>query len=204
MRRDGEHYEIISNGVFLMDTRAGESERLLARAPLDLLAGPARVLIGGLGVGFTLAAALAHPVTAAVTVVEVEPAVVSWQHRYLGAGIGRPLADPRVSLVEADLMAWLAADTGRFDVVCLDVDNGPGWTVTDGNARLYSAAGLDLVANRMTRDGVLAVWSAQADEAFRTRLGERFAAVRTLAVPVARGEPDVVFLAGSAAVLSNP
>ena len=96
LRRDGEHHEIVSNGVFLMDTRDGRSERELVRAAVP---GPgARVLIGGLGVGFSLAEALALG-AAAVTVVEIEPAVVRWNRTHLGGH----LDDPRVTVVVEDL-----------------------------------------------------------------------------------------------------
>ncbi|TDC74273.1 spermidine synthase [Actinomadura sp. 7K507] len=208
LRRAGADYEIISNGVFLMDTRGGASERLLVRAAVEGLDGPVRLLIGGLGVGFSLAEALALPQVAHVTVVEREPAVIAWH----AAGPLRPwsrgaLGDPRVTVEHADLLDHLAgpaagaggdAGGGRFDALCLDIDNGPDWTVTPGNARLYSAAGLDLLTRRLTPRATLAVWSANAAPAFEALLRERFARVRVRAVPVPRGEPDVVYLASGA------
>lgn len=191
-------YEVISNGVFLMDTRAGGSERLLATAALGGRTAPCRVLVGGLGVGFTLAAALAHPACGPVTVVEVEPAVVEWQERYLGALAGHPLTDPRVDVVCANLIGWLADGRSAYDVVLLDIDNGPHWTVTPDNRRLYDDGGLALVASRLAAGGTVAVWSAAADPEFAARLGARFGGLREHRVPVARGEPDVVYLAGGA------
>ncbi|WP_131740133.1 spermidine synthase [Actinomadura roseirufa] len=196
LRRAGADYEIISNGVFLMDTRNGESERLLAAAALEALDGPARLLIGGLGVGFSLAEALRHPRVTAVTVVEREPAVIAWHATALRPWSRGALEDPRVTVARADLLDVLADPaTGAFDVLCLDIDNGPGWTVTPGNARLYGPAGLDLLTARLAPGGVLAVWSAAADPAFETRLRRRFSDVRAVAVPVPRGEPDMVYLA---------
>ena len=195
LRGDGRHFEIISNGVFLMDTRAGESERLLVRAALERLARPAEVLIGGLGVGFSLAEALRSPYTRAVTVIEREPAVIDWHATHLRPYSGGALGDPRVAIERTDLLEWLSAAPGTYDVLCLDIDNGPEWTVTDGNAALYAPAGLDLLAGCLRPGGVLAVWSAGAAPAFEARLRERFAGVSALAVPVARGEPDVVYLA---------
>ncbi|MEW2360147.1 spermidine synthase [Spirillospora sp. NPDC029432] len=205
------HYEIISNGTFLMDTRNGESERLLVEAALGGLAGPGgpgrpegagvRVLVGGLGVGFTLAEALRHERVAEAAVVEREPAVIGW-HREGGplAPFSRgALADPRVRVHRADLVELLtagpAAMGGRFDVVCLDIDNGPDWTVTPGNARLYGPEGLAALRRALTGRGRLAVWSAGASPAFEERLRERFAAVDALPVPVPRGEPDMIYLA---------
>ena len=188
LRRDGEHHEIVSNGVFLMDTRDGRSERELVRCAVR---GPgARVLIGGLGVGFSLAEALALDV-AAVTVVEIEPAVVRWNRTHFG---GR-LDDPRVSVVLDDLGAWLRAGSDRYDAVCLDVDNGPEWTVTEPNAALYGEAGIDAVDRRLAPGGTLTVWSANAAPAFEARLRARYPVVDVHRIPVARGEPDVIYAA---------
>ncbi|MBB4775235.1 spermidine synthase [Actinomadura livida] len=196
LRRAGAHYEIISNGVFLMDTRGGASERLLVRAAVQGLDGPVRLLIGGLGVGFSLAEALTLPAVAHVTVVEREPAVIAWHAAELRPFSRGALDDPRVTVERADLLDHLAAPHGpRYDALCLDIDNGPDWTVTPGNARLYGAAGLDLLTARLTPRGTLAVWSAGAAPAFEALLRGRFSRVRTRAVPVPRGEPDVVYLA---------
>lgn len=197
LRGDGLHFEIISNGVFLMDTRAGESERLLVRAALERAARPCRVLIGGLGVGFSLAEALRSPRTEAVTVIEREPAVIGWHATHLRPYSGGALDDPRVRVERADLLGWLRTATAVFDVVCLDIDNGPDWTVTEGNAALYGPQGLDLLAARLRPGGALAVWSAGTAPAFQARLRERFTAVSAHPVPVTRGEPDVVYLASA-------
>ncbi|MFD0690028.1 spermine/spermidine synthase domain-containing protein [Actinomadura fibrosa] len=200
LRRAGADYEIISNGVFLMDTRNGESERLLIRAALEAAlegaASPVRLLIGGLGVGFSLAEALRSPEVAHVTVVEREPAVVGWHGSVLRPWSEGGLDDPRVAVECADLLDHIAAaEAGAFDALCLDIDNGPDWTVTPGNARLYGPSGLDALARLLAAGGVLAVWSAGAAPAFEALLRGRFADVRALAVPVPRGEPDVVYLA---------
>lgn len=195
LRRAGEHFEIISNGVFLMDTRNGESERLLVRAALDSLPAPASVLIGGLGVGFSLAEAAASPAVTAVTVIERESAVIAWHATHLRPYSAGALRDPRVRLEHADLLSWLPRPGPRFDAICLDIDNGPEWTVTAGNAALYRPAGLELVAGRLTARGTLAVWSASASPAFERLLRARFAHVTVRRIPVPRGEPDVVYLA---------
>lgn len=197
LRGDGRHFEIISNGVFLMDTRAGESERLLVRAALERVARPAKVLIGGLGVGFSLAEALRSPRTEAVTVIEREPAVIAWHGTHLRPYSGGALADPRVRVERADLIGWLGTTADTYDVLCLDIDNGPEWTVTEGNAALYGPAGLDLLAGRLHPGGVLAVWSAGVAPAFEALLRERFTGVCAHPVQVARGEPDVVYLAST-------
>lgn len=189
-------FEVIANGVFLMDTRNGESERLLVSVAADSVPGRARMLIGGLGVGFSLRAALDHDGVGDIFVVEREPAVVEWNRTGpLREVHGDALSDGRVTVVEADLVSWLDSTDERFDAMCLDIDNGPQWTVTEGNAALYSAAGLDMVAARLRPGGVLAVWSAEASDAFTRWLRARFSEVRVLEIPVPRGEPDVVWIA---------
>jgi spermidine synthase len=197
LRQVGGHFEIVSNGVFLMDTRDGRSERLLATAALGAHDAPARVLVGGLGVGFTLAAVLADDRVRSVTVVEIEPAIVAWQRGVLADCSGHGLDDPRVDVVVADLVEHLAATDTRYDVVCLDVDNGPDWTVSDGNARLYDTAGTSLLRARLHPRGVLAVWGAQAVPEYEQLLRARFGGVVVHEVPVARGAPDVVYVAVS-------
>jgi spermidine synthase len=196
LRRRGADYEIISNGVFLMDTRGGASERLLVRAALDRVKRPARLLIGGLGVGFSLAeAAGSGDVT--VTVVELEPAVIGWHGSHLAAFSAGALGDPRVAVERADLLDWLAVTPESYDAICLDIDNGPDWTVTDGNARLYAKGGLDLLASRLAPDGVLAVWSSHRSPGFEDRLRARFGTLKVHTIPIPRGEPDIVYVASS-------
>ncbi|MFF3849530.1 spermidine synthase [Streptomyces sp. NPDC002328] len=199
LRRHGELLQIIANGCFLMDTSDGRSERLLVDAALAALDGrPApEVLIGGLGVGFSLAHAAADPRWGRITVVERERAVVDW-HRDgpLAAISGPALADPRTEIVESDLLDYVNETYATFDALCLDIDNGPGWTVTEGNGDLYSRAGLTGCTRVLRPGGVLAVWSAQPSTEFeRTLRNAGFQQVRTEEVPVARGAPDIVHLA---------
>ncbi|MGY0058499.1 spermidine synthase [Streptomyces sp. LZ34] len=202
-------FEIIANGCFLMDTSDGRSERLLIRAALNALpAGrqaPA-LLIGGLGVGFSLAEAAAEPRWGRIVVVEREEAVIDW-HR--GGPLGRisaaALADPRTEVIRADLVSHLHTDVSHphtgaasapYDALCLDIDNGPDWTVTEDNDSLYSPAGLAACRARLSPGGVLAVWSAQPSPAFEEALRNAgFTRVRTEEISVARGVPDVVHLA---------
>jgi spermidine synthase len=185
---------VIVNGTFLMDTRDGRSERALVReavAGLD----EARVLLGGLGVGFSLDEALRAPSVAEVVVCEIEPAVVQWARTHLREYGGAGLADPRVSLVVADLGETLESLDGPVDAICLDVDNGPGWLVHERNRRLYTDAGIALVRDRLRPGGRLTVWAATADAEVEARLRGRFDAVRMMAIPVARGDDDVVYVA---------
>ncbi|MEV0206567.1 spermidine synthase [Streptomyces sp. NPDC050788] len=199
LRRHGELLQIIANGCFLMDTSDGRSERLLvdaARDALDPRPQP-HVLIGGLGVGFSLAHAAADPHWGAITVVEREPAIVDW-HRAgpLAAISEQAVADPRTEIVEADLITHIRETSATYDALCLDIDNGPDWTVTEGNDDLYSPAGLTSCARVLKPGGVLAVWSAQPSPNFEETLRNAgFKQVRTEEIPVARGVPDVVHIA---------
>jgi hypothetical protein len=223
LRQDGEHFDVISNGVFLMDTRNGESERLLIVAALDLLAGnatlpptklafrpdssgamphcprpPWRVLIGGLGVGFSLVEALSSADVDAVTVIEVEPTVVEWHRRYLAHITSEALRDRRSKVVVTDIREYLATAEELYDGICLDVDNGPDWTVTDANASLYGDDGTALLVSRLAPGGVLTVWSAAQSPAYERVLRRHFGKVEVIEIPVPRGEPDVVFAATQA------
>ncbi|MFI6152466.1 spermidine synthase [Kitasatospora sp. NPDC051170] len=205
LRQRGRDFEIIANGCFLMDTADGRSERLLIQAALDELdrTGAAReggpsVLIGGLGVGFSLAYAAAEPRWGRIAVVERETAIIDW-HRGgpLGAFSAGALEDARVEVLHTDLLEYLAAADGeRYDALCLDIDNGPDWTVTESNDGLYGADGLAVLWHRLRAGGVLAVWSAQPSSAFEEALrAAGFSDVVTHEIPVSRGVPDVVHLA---------
>ncbi|WEH15333.1 spermidine synthase [Streptomyces sp. VNUA24] len=199
LRRHGELLQIIANGCFLMDTSDGRSERLLVDAALDALDGRSRpsVLIGGLGVGFSLAHAAADLRWGTITVVEREPSVIEW-HRAgpLSVVSARALRDARTAIVEADLVAYVNETSDTFDALCLDIDNGPDWTVSESNGNLYSPAGLASCARVLRPGGVLAVWSAQPSPEFEETLRNAgFQQVRTEEIEVARGVPDVVHLA---------
>ncbi|MDI7786200.1 MULTISPECIES: spermidine synthase [Streptomyces] len=200
LRERGEHFEIIANGCFLMDTSDGRSERLLIDAALAALpagrTGPS-VLIGGLGVGFSLVRAAGEERWGRIAVVEREQAIVDWHRRGpLDRISGAALADPRTEVLHTDLLDHLRTTTERYDALCLDIDNGPDWTVTEENGSLYSPTGLARCLDRLTPGGVLAVWSAQPSAEFEQALRNAgFTRVRTEEVAVARGVPDVVHLA---------
>jgi spermidine synthase len=172
MRRDQEHI-ILANGKSLMSSRMHGSEEALATlacAHVRALRKPS-VLVGGLGMGFTLRATLdLLPSDATVVVAELLPVVVEWNRGPLGPLAGHPLNDARVHLDVNDVGATLVANPGRFDAVLLDVDNGPSAFTTSGNSRLYGDAGLARAYSALTPDGVLAVWSAQNDRKFEQRL----------------------------------
>jgi len=130
-----------------------------------------RILIGGLGMGFTLRAALdALGPDAALTVAELVPEVVAWNRGVLADVAGRPLDDPRVSVREGDVTALIRAARSAYDAILLDVDNGPNGIVRKANDRLYELNGLAAAHKALTPGGVLAVWSSAPDAKFTTRL----------------------------------
>jgi spermidine synthase len=196
LRRVGDDLEIVSNGVFLMDTRDGRSERALVREAVAAHGRARHLLLGGLGVGFSLVEAAGLDDLTRIDVVEIEPVLVGWHRTHLAARTSDALADPRVRVVVADVADHLAAHPATYDVVCLDVDNGPDWTVTAANTALYGEAGLDRCLTALRPGGVLAVWSADAAPTYEALLRAHLDDVRVLTVEayVDRGGPDVVYL----------
>jgi spermidine synthase len=154
-------WELRANGVFVMDTSEHASERALADAALELVETPARVLVGGLGLGFTLDRVLGDPRVEQCDVVELEPALVEWMRDGTIPHGPQLLADRRARVVVADVASAVAeAAPATYDVVLLDVDNGPGHLVHDANAALYRLPFLATVRERLTPGGALVVWSA--------------------------------------------
>ena len=157
----------------LMNTRVHGSEDALAERTCARLANnsTARLLIGGLGMGFTLAAALQQlGAQAQVLVAELVPAVVTWNRGPLGEHAGHPLEDPRVTVREVDVARILTAEQQAFDAILLDVDNGPEGLTHKANDWLYSVNGLNEAYTALRPQGVLAVWSAGPDQKFLQRL----------------------------------
>ncbi len=199
LHRRGHEMTIHLDGDELMANRAPDSERALATVGLvDVMARPApRVLIGGLGLGFTLRAALeVLPPTAEVVVAEFFAAVETWGRTHLQAVHDGSLDDPRVRIVIDDVRAVLLARPG-WDAVLLDVDNGPDAWCLEGNRRLYDRTGLDQVRAALDSQGTLAVWSAHPDPAFVKRLRKSGFEVRTERVRAhaGRGAHHTLFLA---------
>jgi spermidine synthase len=164
------------DGVELMSTRQHHSEEKLAElacARIGKQSGGAKVLIGGLGLGFTLRAALAAlGPDATVVVVELMPAVIRWNEKpEYGLGADA-MADPRVEVVAGDVVDVLKKSRSQFDAIILDVDNGASGLTAVANSRLYSATGLAMIRSALRPAGCLAVWSADADPAFVERMGQ--------------------------------
>jgi spermidine synthase len=177
----GGEYVILANGKSLMSSRMhGSEEALAAFACARIHACRERrvsVLIGGLGMGFTLRAALdLLPHDADVVVAELLPAVVEWNRGPLGPLAGQPLRDRRVRVEPGDVAVAIRSSANAFDAILLDVDNGPAAFATSGNGALYNDAGLAAARGALRKDGVLAVWSAREDRRFEQRL--RYAGFR--------------------------
>ncbi len=183
-----------------MNSRAYGSEVALAELGCGRLESvdDARVLVGGLGMGFTLAAALRTvPENARVTVAELIPDVVEWNRGPLGECAGQPLQDPRTQIHLGDVKELLIGDKLRFDAILLDVDNGPEGLTHSDNQWLYSLEGLEDIFHTLRPEGILAVWSAGPDSMFTIRLKKiGFKVdVRTVRARPGKGSRHTIFLA---------
>ena len=182
-------YEIRCNGWDLMSNRAHASEEAMARLALAAIGGRVapKILVGGLGMGFTLRAALdAAPADAQIEVVEFLPEIVAWNRGPLAGLAGRPLDDARATVRTGDAVAALAAGQRRWDAILLDIDNGPGAIMLAANARLYAPAGIAQARAALAPGGALAIWSADRAAAFEgmlTATGCGWRVVETEAAP---------------------
>ena len=157
----------------LMNSRTHHSEDVLAELACEHIAGrkSPHLLVGGLGMGFTLAAVLANTTPCArVTVSELLPAVVRWNREYLGIVAGFPLDDTRVEVVEQDVGKVMSEHQNGFDAIMLDVDNGPDAFTVDDNEALYGLHGLNNAYASLKPGGILTIWSAFPDTDFTQRM----------------------------------
>ncbi len=152
--------ELRVNGVFVMDTLETASEMALAAAALDVVPDPRDVVVGGLGLGFTTQRVLADTRVERVMVVEIEDALIGWMRD--GTVVHGPalLADQRVKVVNADISMAIAEARSTYDLILLDVDNGPGYLVNEANERVYERAFLERCRDLLNPDGALVIWSA--------------------------------------------
>jgi len=173
LMRRGDEYILLAGGAILMSSRMHASEEALATFACQrarTLEQPS-VLIGGLGMGFTLRATLdLLPPDASIVVAELLPAVVEWNRGPLGPLARHPLSDERVQVVTGDVLAILGSSPGQFDAVLLDVDNGPAAFTASNNAGLYDKGGIAEAHAALKTEGVLAVWAAEDDRKFEQRL----------------------------------
>ncbi|TPN31230.1 hypothetical protein FKO01_15805 [Mesorhizobium sp. B2-3-3] len=173
LKRRGAEFSIMLGTNELMNSRLSGSEQALAKLSCQKIASHRRprVLIGGLGMGFTLRAALAELANdAEITVAELVPAVVAWARGPMAEMFGGCLDDPRVTIQETDVGQLIRSKPAAWDAILLDVDNGPEGIVHKGNDALYSLAGLGTARTALKLGGVLAVWSQGPDAGFTRRL----------------------------------
>jgi len=197
----GQEFSIRMGGREIMSSRAHGSEEALSERACDRIAGRPRprILVGGLGLGYTVAAALRRLGPGGrVIVAELVPAVVQWNRGPLAHLAGYPLQDRRVTIIEDDVVRILLAKPRTFDAILLDVDNGPEDLIRKGNDRLYDRMGLEATRAALRPGGVLGVWSAGPDRAFVRRLergGFRVEEVRVRARGPLGGRRFTIWLA---------
>ncbi|HET9553288.1 MAG TPA: hypothetical protein VFP50_10000 [Anaeromyxobacteraceae bacterium] len=196
-RRDDE-WVVRYGGKVLMSSRQHGSEEALAALALERTRQRRAVLVGGLGLGFTVRAALDRiPVDSKVVVAELTPALLDWNRRLVGKLAGRPLDDPRTHVHVGDAVKRIQEAKRAYDAILLDIDNGPGSMVHEENHRLYGPAGIAACREALRDGGVLAVWSAHHDDRYLERLQRGGFAAEAKIVP-ARGDAGglrhVIFL----------
>lgn len=183
LQQRGAHYEMIYNGVFLMATYNGASERAAVNKALSKLshrrgAAGLQILMGGLGVGYSLREALGFPQVERVVVAEIEGAVIAWNKQHLRAFNGGALDDPRVVLLHRDFLEVLPEVQGDgFDLVMVDTDNGSTWLSRAENEAIYSRQGLRLIHRCLAPGGMAAFWSSRREPEFEAKLHGYFSRI---------------------------
>jgi len=200
-QRDGDFaIRIAGQPGDLMNSRRHHSEDVLAELGCSRLSAieNARILVGGLGMGFTLAAALKTVgASAEVVVAELVPAVVEWNRGALGQCAGRPVEDDRARVHVGDVAELIKQRADSFDAILLDVDNGPEPMTHSDNEWLYSLPGLQRIYETLRPEGIVAIWSAKADYAFTNRLEKIGFNVdlRTVRARPGKGSRHTIFVA---------
>jgi spermidine synthase len=198
LARRGDEWVVRAAGQVLMSSRVHGSEETLAKYALERVKAPRRVMIGGLGLGYTLRAALdLLPDDAEVRVVELVPELVRWNQTFLKDFAKSPLDDPRVEVVVGDVYDVIMAANATVDLLLLDVDNGPSALTQGGNGRLYSEAGARKCAGALRKEGVLGLWSASADPRYLKNLEAAglTAQMKDVAARPGSGARDILYLA---------
>lgn len=173
LKQRGGEFSIMSGATELMNSRLSGSEKALASLVCERLGSrPApRLLIGGLGMGFTLREALAgFGADASIVVAELVPAVIEWARGPMAELFGSSMTDPRVSMHEGDVVKLIRSSRAAYDAILLDVDNGPGGLTRAGNDSLYDMSGIAAAGAALRAGGILAVWSSAPDQDFTLRL----------------------------------
>jgi spermidine synthase len=186
--RSGDEWMVQVDRRVLMVNRTYQSEISLAEEAIKRVAAPRHVLIGGLGFGYTLRAALdAVPQTARVSVAELVPELVEWNRRHLRHLNDAAVDDPRCEVLVGDAFEPIVRAKAAFDAIMLDVDNGPEAISQTTNRRLYNESGTRACWDALTPGGVLCVWSAGPNDSYAARLKRQGFATEVLRVPVRKG-----------------
>jgi spermidine synthase len=194
----GTEWEVRAGGHTLMSNRTHGSEMALARLAFEKVPDAKRVLLGGLGLGFSLRATLdLLPPDGRIVLAELSPALLRWNRERVGELAGNPLQDARVQVSVGDVCERIAEAAGCYDGILLDVDNGPLALVHETNDRLYGDAGIRRCLRSLRRGGVLTVWSAGPDERYLRRLRRAGfdATAKSVAARPGGGKRHVVFVA---------
>ena len=187
--------ELRVNGVFVMDTLETTSEIELAAQALDLVEQPASVLVGGLGLGYTLQRVLADVRVERAVVVEIEEPLIEWMRNGTVPHGPALLADARATVVNADIAMAIAEARSSYDLVLLDVDNGPGYLVHEGNEAVYEEQFLRRCHDVLGPGGVLVIWSANAAPELLASMREVFGAAEEQAHDVLlQDRPEAYYL----------
>ncbi len=204
LMRRGTELSIMTGAIELMNSRLSGSEKALADLSCAAIAErpQPRILIGGLGMGFTLRAAQAElPEDAQIVVAELVPGVIAWARGPMAPIFLDCLDDPRVTVREADVADLITQAPAAYDAILMDVDNGPGGLDRTENDGLYGLDGLSAARAALRPAGVLAVWSANPNNAFRTALRRTFLSVeehKVSATGTGRGARHIIWLARTA------
>lgn len=170
-----EEYELVTGGVFVMATYNALSSMLLVRnAAARCSKSNARLLIGGLGFGYSIAEALALPQIEQVDVVELTPEIIQWNQTLLSHVNGALLSDARVVTIEGDFVHYVQQTEKTYDLICMDIDNGPMLLVHPGNERAYSTDFFRRVAKVLRPGGVFGIWSCNADDDLKEAMARVF------------------------------
>jgi spermidine synthase len=192
-RRTDGALELRVNGVFVMDDQETRSEELLATAALEALNQPGRLLVGGLGLGYTVRALLADARASQVLVAEIEPDLVQWMRDGLLPSV---LDDPRVEVLVGDVRDVVRDQPdGSLDGILLDVDNGPDFLVYDGNAAIYRPDFLTDCRRKLRPGGILTVWSSSDSAPLASAVRDTFGNCAVRPVPVAlQGRAEIYYV----------
>ena len=207
LQRRGSEYEIIYNGIFLMATYNGASEKAAIREAIKKITvrdkDSLSVLMGGLGAGFSLREALDFKVVKRLVVSEIEPAVIRWNRGPLGQFNNWAIFDPRVELINGDFVELLKAEAAgavrdyskAYEIVMVDTDNGSSWLSLPANYYLYRTEGLKLISHCLVPGGVACFWCQERETALEKHLAEIFSEVHYNTVTEKTGKEGAYFLA---------